>query len=89
MPDSRTDTDTEMPPTETPLISAAGLTDRQRAVYERARDGQRVPAIARELGVSENTVRDVLSQIRRKVALALRRAEQRAAQNASPPSDGG
>lgn len=71
-------------PGDGPLIAAAGLTERQRLVYDLARDGRRVPEIARELGVSDNTVRDSLAQIRRKVALALRRAEARAAGNRPP-----
>lgn len=65
-----------------PLIAAARLTERQRSVYRLTREGLRVPEIARRLGVSDNTVRDSLAQIKRKVALTLRRAEARAAANA-------
>lgn len=73
-------------PGDGPLIAAAGLTDRQRDVYQLTREGLNVPEVARRLEVSDNTVRDSLAQIRRKVALALRRAEARAAAN-SPPTD--
>lgn len=69
-------------PGDGPLIAAAGLTDRQRDVYLLKREGLTVPEIARRLEVSDNTVRDSLAQIRRKVALAMRRAEARAAANA-------
>lgn len=81
--------DTTDLPGDGPLIAAAGLTERQRTVYDLARRGAKVPEIARELGVSDNTVRDSLAQIRRKVALALRRAEARAAQNTPRPPGGG
>lgn len=65
------------------LIAAAGLTERQLSVYRLSREGLSVPAIARRLDVSDNTVRDCLAQVRRKVALAMRRAEARAADNAA------
>lgn len=71
-------------PGDGPLIAAAGLTDRQRDVYQLTREGLKVPEVARRLEVSDNTVRDCLAQIRRKVALALRRAEARAAANSQP-----
>lgn len=66
-----------------PLIAAAALTDRQLSVYRLSREGMSVPEIARHLEVSDNTVRDCLAQVRRKVALAMRRAEARAADNAA------
>jgi DNA-binding NarL/FixJ family response regulator len=66
-----------------PLIAAAALTDRQLSVYRLSRDGMSIPEIARRLDVSDNTVRDCLAQVRRKVALAMRRAEARAAANAA------
>lgn len=66
-----------------PLIAAAALTDRQLSVYRLSRDGMSVPEIARRLQVSDNTARDCLAQVRRKVALAMRRAEARAAANAA------
>lgn len=69
-------------PGDGPLIAAAGLTARQHDVYRLSREGRSPAEIARELEVSDNTVRDCLAQVRRKVALAMRRAESRAAANA-------
>ncbi|MEQ8834954.1 MAG: sigma factor-like helix-turn-helix DNA-binding protein [Miltoncostaeaceae bacterium] len=69
-------------PGDGPLIAAAGLTERQHDVYRLSRQGLSPAEIARELSVSDNTVRDCLAQVRRKVALALRRAEIQAAANA-------
>lgn len=66
-----------------PLIAAAGLTERQMAVYRLSRQGLTVPEIARRLEISDNTARDRLAQVRRKVALTMRRAEARAAANAT------
>lgn len=65
-----------------PLIAAAALTPRQDDVYRLSRRGLTAAEIARKLDVSDNTVRDCLAQVRRKVALAMRRAEARAAENA-------
>ena len=62
-----------------PLVDAARLTERQLSVYRLSRDGLGVPEIARRLQVSDNTVRDCLAQVRRKIALAMRRAESRPA----------
>jgi DNA-binding NarL/FixJ family response regulator len=74
--------------TDGPLIAAARLTERQHTVLSLSRQGMSVTEIARHLGVSDNTVRDCLAQVRRKVALAMRRAEARAADNADrPPAD--
>jgi DNA-binding NarL/FixJ family response regulator len=71
-----------------PLIAAAALTERQLAVYRLSRDGLSVPQIARRLEVSDNTARDCLAQVRRKVALTMRRAEARAAANAARTAGG-
>lgn len=75
-------------PGDGPLIAAAGLTERQTDVYRLSREGLSPAEIARTLSVSDNTVRDCLAQVRRKVALAMRRAEAQAAANAERAGDG-
>lgn len=62
-----------------PVVEAR-LTPRQQSVLELSRQGLAPVEIARTLGLSGTVVRDCLAQIRRKVALARRRA-----QAASPP----
>jgi DNA-binding NarL/FixJ family response regulator len=86
MGDDRTSGDHEAG--DGPLIAAAALTERQLSVYRLSRDGMSVPEIARRLEVSDNTARDCLAQVRRKVALTMRRAEARAAANASRTTGG-
>ena len=61
-------------------VTAARLTPRQQSVLELSRQGMAPVEIARTLGLSGTVVRDCLAQIRRKVALARRRA-----QAAGPP----
>jgi DNA-binding CsgD family transcriptional regulator len=57
-----------------PVVEAR-LTPRQQSVLDLSRQGMAPVEIARTLGLSGTVVRDCLAQIRRKVALARRRAQ--------------
>lgn len=56
-------------------VAQARLTPRQQSVLELSRQGMAPVEIARTLGLSGTVVRDCLAQIRRKMALARRRAQ--------------
>lgn len=68
-------------PDQPDAVTEARLTPRQQSVLELSRRGMAPVEIARTLGLSGTVVRDCLAQIRRKVALARRRA-----QGAGPPA---